>query len=355
MNKLQDTIREHSFNETEMRARISQQTQKYTRIRCHKNRNIWISVSVAAAMMFVIAGGVLTYNQSLKDSATAVEAVKYAQAQYSDHPLSYAVACVDINPSFVLYMDINGLVTEIEAVNVDAETLDVSSLIGLPIDDSISGIIDLAAKAGFIISTDNVEDYVIVSTVLLVEENDESDKKQDELDQMIEDGLTEDETLDDTTNVAIIKASQAAMFEARGKDVPMGLYVINGMIENNGEMIPVSEFVSNADHLKHLEDHAAIVKKDKKDKKDKAEETTGSSAAQEVTVESTIPEATKANETNPGHSDKENNGANTTAGSNNGSPSGETPSSTKPENTKPENTKPENSTENNGKGNAANE
>lgn len=349
MNKLQNTIKEHAFNDTEMRARIGLQYQKPKKIRSFANRNIWISVSVAAAMMLVIAGGALKYSQSLKDEGSAAEAVKYAELQYTGHPLSYAAAFVDINPSFAVYLDANGKVVEIEAVNEDAETLDVSALIGLPVDDAISGIIDLAEKAGFIDSTDTLEDYVIVSTVLLVEENDESNKKQDEINKMIEEGLSEDETLDDTTNVAIIKATQVEMFEARGKDVPMGLYVINGMIENNGVMIPVSEFVSNADHLKHLEDHAYIVKKDKKDKKDTTEETAASSMTQEDTAESAIPDTTKANETNQGQSGKEKDSDNTTAGSNIGSSAAETPASSNPESSSPADT------ENNGKGTESNE
>ena len=143
---------------------------------------------------------------------------------------------VDINPSFEIYADADGKVVEIKPVNDDAKTLDVSALIGLPVDDAVSGIIALATEAGFIDSSDNIEDYVIVSTVLLDEESADAEDKQDELDDMITEGLAEDETLPDTTKVAVIKATQVEMFLAKGKDVPMGLYVINGMISKDGVM-----------------------------------------------------------------------------------------------------------------------
>lgn len=261
MNKLQNTIKERVFNETAMLNRIRLQNQSKKR-NIFTNKNIWISISIAAAVIFVIAIGANIYTQSYKAVNTSEDAAKYAEAMYAEHQLSYALVSLDINPSFALYTDANGKVIEIEAVNEDAKTLLVSSLVGLPVDDAISNIIALATTAGFIDSTDEVEDYVIVSTVLLTAANEDSDKKQDELNNQIEKGLAEDETLDDTLSVAVIKANQVEMFEAKGKDVPMGLYVINGMIENNGEMIPVSEFVSNSDNLNKLKNHADIVGKD---------------------------------------------------------------------------------------------
>lgn len=323
MNKLQNTIKERVFNETAMLSRIRLQNQSKTK-NVFSTKNIWISVGIAASVIFVIAIGANIYTQSYKAVNISEDAAKYAEDMYAEHQLSYALVCLDINPSFALYTDANGKVIEIEAVNEDAKTLNVSSLVALPVDDAISYIITLATTAGFINSTDEVEDYVIVSTVLLTAANEDSDKKQDELNNQIAKGLAEDETLDDSLNVAIIKANQIEMFEAKGKDVPMGLYVINGMIENNGEMIPVSEFVSNSDNLNKLKNHAAIVGKDNKNKSD------------ETTAPSGTSEETKVSAPNPGNSEKQDNTTGSVSCSNNGSSA-----SAKPENSNPDSTKPE--------------
>lgn len=327
MNKLQNTIKERVFNETAMLNRIRLQNQPKKR-NIFSTKNIWISIGIAAAVIFVIAIGANIYTQSYKAVNISEDAAKYAEDMYAEHQLSYALVCLDINPSFALYTDANGKVIEIEAVNEDAKTLNVSSLVALPVDDAISNIIALATTAGFIDSTDEVEDYVIVSTVLLTAANEDSDKKQDELNNQIEKGLAEDETLDDTLNVAIIKANQVEMFEAKGKDVPMGLYVINGMIENNGEMIPVSEFVSNSDNLNKLKNHADIVGKDNKNKSD------------ETTAPSGTSEETKVNAPNPGNSEKQDNTTGSVSGSNNGSSASAKPENSNPSSTKSDITKP---------------
>lgn len=319
MNKLQNTIKEHAFNETAMLSQIRLQNQAKKK-NIFLSKNIWISAGIAAAAIFITAVGVNIYSESYKAVNTQKNASDYAEVMYAEHQLSYALVCLDINPSFALYTDADGKVIEIEAVNEDAKTLDVSSLVGLPIDDAISNIIALATTAGFINAADDVEDYVIVSSVLLAEENENSDKEQNMLNEQIEKGLAEDETLDDTLNVAIIKANQVAMFEAKGKDVPMGLYVINGMIENNGEMIPVSEFVSNSDNLNKLKNHAVIVAKENKNKSDITADSSGS--AEESIVNATD----SSNSVKPDNSN----------------PAGTKPDSTKPDNSKPDSTKPNN-------------
>ena len=329
---------------------LAARSKKRTNIFC--NRNIWISTGIAAAMLFVIAGGALVYMHSHQQTP-AEDAISYASAQYSAYPLSYALVCVDINPSFEIYVDADSNVVEIDPVNKDARTLDVTSLIGLPIDDAIAGIVTLAGDAGFINSADMIDDYVIVSTVLLTEKDKDSDKEQDDLDAQIEKGLADDETLDDTLKVAIIKATQIELFEARGKEIPMGLYIINGMIENNGVMIPVSEFVSNADHLKKLSDGAVIVGNDKKDPSDDSEPSTVTS------------ETSKANETNPGHSGSQNAADASSSGNANSTkpdntkpdtakPDTTRPDTAKPDNTKPDNTKPDNTVPDNANSNANN-
>ena len=292
MNKLNNTIKEHAFNETEMLARIRLQSLKKERMNVFMNKKVWISLGVAAAMLLTIVTGANILLSSAQKTQMEADAVKYAQVKYSEHPLALAMVTVDINPSFEMYTDADGIVVEIDAVNKDARTLDVSDLIGLPVDEAISGLIASATAAGFIDATDKVEDYVVVSTVMLGVKNKDEGKKQDVLNEMITEGLAEDTTLPDTTKVAVIKATQVEMFLASGKDVPMGLYVINGMISKDGVMIPVSEFVSNSDNLNKLKNRAVVVGKGNKNKTDESTDQSGTS------------EETKATKQNNGNSGK---------------------------------------------------
>jgi|GEM_PF-1149500 len=282
MNKLNDTIREHAFNETEMFAQIRLQSLKKERMNIFMNKKVWISIGIAAAMLLAIVTGATILIPSSQKAKTEAAAIKYAQVKYAEHPLAAAMVSVDINPSFEIYTDADQKVVEIKAVNEDAGTLSVSSLIGLPVDKAISAIIASAAAAGFINAADNVEDYVIVSTVMLDSKVPDAGDKQDLLDETITKGLAEDTTLPDTTKVAVIKATQVEMFLASGKDVPMGLYVINGMISKDGVMIPVSEFVSNSDNLNKLKNRAVVVGKGNNGKTD--ESTVQTETAQETTA-----------------------------------------------------------------------
>ena len=178
------------------------------------------------------------------------------QVKQASPKVAYAIVSVDINPSFELTAAEDGSVLSIEAVNEDAKTIITEDLIGLPVEQAVEQLIIRATEAGFINADDETEDYVIVSTVLLDETNPDLDEEQDELDETIGDELEDSDEIDDTTVVTLIKATMREKFEADGKDIPLGLYIINGMIEVDGEMVSVKEFVSNADNLEKLERRA---------------------------------------------------------------------------------------------------
>ncbi len=175
----------------------------------------------------------------------------------------YAMVSVDINPSFEFYTDYHDIVVEIKALNDDALTLDVSGLVGLPIEEAIKKLIVIATDAGFIVSSDTSDDYVIVTTVILDEEEEddeaEEEVKQDSLGQRIQAAIAASAGIEDTTVVAVIKATLREKFEAEGKKVPLGLYVINGMVEVEGEWLSVSEFVASQKNVDQLEKKAQQV------------------------------------------------------------------------------------------------
>jgi hypothetical protein len=168
-------------------------------------------------------------------------------------PVAFAVISVDINPSFELTAAKDGTVLEIKAVNDDAQTIDTTDLIGLVVEEAIEQLIVRATDAGFINAEDDTDDYVIVTTVLLDETDPDAEDDQNDLEDRITDELENSDDIEDTTIVSLIKATQREKFEAEGKKVPLGLYIINGMIEVDGEMISVSDFVSNANNLEKLE------------------------------------------------------------------------------------------------------
>ncbi|MHC1734504.1 MAG: hypothetical protein AB9921_02395 [Erysipelotrichaceae bacterium] len=205
-----------------------------------------ISLSLALIMTMLV----YAFVSKMRDSVASAKSV-------------YAMVSVDINPSFEFYTDYHDIVVEIKALNDDALTLDVSGLVGLSIEEAIEKLIVIATEAGFIVSADTSDDYVIVTTVILdeEEEDDEAEEeiKQDSLGQRIQAAVAASAGIEDTTVVAVIKATLREKFEAEGKNVPLGLYVINGMVEVEGEWLSVSEFVASQKNVDQLEKKAQQV------------------------------------------------------------------------------------------------
>ena len=261
---------------------------------------VWAYLVAAAAVLLVVGIGALVMKNQ-NDSMIRERASQYASSESIAHNMAFAMISVDINPSFEIFIDESGNVISIEAVNDDAATMDVSMFLGMPAQEAVAGIIDSAEAAGFIHGEDELEDYVLVTTVLLEDESTENQQKQDNLGQLIRERVEVAGELGDTTKVAIIKATKVELFEAREKDIPMGLYIINGMIENNGEMIPVSEFVSNKDNLNKLKNRSDVTEKKNKSNGEETDPSTGSSESnQGANNTNANPNATKPNETAPG-------------------------------------------------------
>jgi len=232
MSKLHDSIQANAFNQEKI----------LTQIIKPRRRSFWLTASVAAALVIAIV-------------AFALSSGILAPAK----PV-YAMVSLDINPSFEIYTDEDGQVVEVKALNEDAENLSLGGLVGKPVDKVVAILIERATEAGFITDGDNIDDYVIVSTAILTEDPD-AELKQDNLGRLISEGLLDDLDPESEVRVAVIKATKRELFEARGKKIPLGLYIINGMVEKDGESIPVSEFVANANNLRKLEHRAQMVEK----------------------------------------------------------------------------------------------
>ncbi|TXT16758.1 MAG: hypothetical protein FD133_1689 [Erysipelotrichaceae bacterium] len=164
-----------------------------------------------------------------------------------------AVISVDINPSFELSVNNGGLVIKIEALNDDAKSLDTDDLLGEPVEEVVDAIVSLATEAGFIDITDLEDDYVLVSTVLI---KGTANQVGDMIQQRIRDRIHLSDPLQNV-NLVQIKATLQEQMQARSKDVPVGLYVINGMIQTpNGQYISVKEFFSNSENKEAIKNRA---------------------------------------------------------------------------------------------------
>ncbi|MEI7668123.1 MAG: hypothetical protein WCI62_03960 [Erysipelotrichaceae bacterium] len=168
---------------------------------------------------------------------------------------TFAVVSIDINPSFAIMVDTDNKVVEVKAVNADAESLLVSDLVGLDINVAIETIILRAEVAGFINPLDTIEDYVVVTTAPL---NDKYDKKCSDLAKYIEDSLNLP-GLSDDVNVAVIKATLKDWLASQDKNIPLGLYLINGLVNSDGTIMSVSDFVKESRNLTLLESISTLI------------------------------------------------------------------------------------------------
>lgn len=160
-----------------------------------------------------------------------------------------AYVSVDINPSFEISVYDDNTVESIASLNDDALSIDVSDLIGMDVDLAIEAIVARATEAGFIDTTDSTDDYVLVTTVL----KDEATIQQEEALQLkIQDRLQISETLN-SVYVVELKSDMVTKFEADEKNVPVGLYVINGeILQEDGTYLSVKEIFANTEKVSEL-------------------------------------------------------------------------------------------------------
>ncbi len=193
------------------------------------------------------------------------------------------IMTIDINPSVKLALDEEDKVLEVTAINKDASTLDLSGIVGLTAADAVEKVVSLALNAGYINSEDLIDDYVLITTISLLADSNQkiADSNQklavsqfvdkqpitsnphlDELKVKIEEKVANSEVLKEV-NVAIIKASKVEMKIAEEKHVPVGLYVVNGDIDFNGENSTVKEYFSHQDQVDDFKNKGVVIQQDK--------------------------------------------------------------------------------------------
>ena len=82
-----------------------------------------------------------------------------------------AVYALDINPSFEISVNKQDKVVSITAVNDDAKTITVDDLYGKESAYVIEELLKRAKEAGFINDTDLVDDYVVLTTIPMTDQD----------------------------------------------------------------------------------------------------------------------------------------------------------------------------------------
>jgi hypothetical protein len=168
------------------------------------------------------------------------------------------VLTIDINPSVKLSLDQDDVVLSVKAMNDDAKTLNFDGIVGMTAEKAVEHIVTLARESGFINADDLEDDYVLITTVPMT---DKSQQKLDGLTDKLEAKIAESPELQNV-NVALMKADKRDLFEAEGKKIPFGLYVVNGQVEiEDGKYLTVKEYFADTKHVEDFKDKGQIIDK----------------------------------------------------------------------------------------------
>lgn len=162
---------------------------------------------------------------------------------------------IDINPSFSLTVDHTDHVLAIDPLNEDARSMSIDDLVGLDADVAVEAIILRAQQAGFIIIDDDNEDFVLITTAPL---STEYQWIADALNDKLNARFNQDDTTNDLS-VILIKSDVETQREAQAKDIPLGIYVINGLIQVGDQLMSVSQFMNTEGNPELLATIADII------------------------------------------------------------------------------------------------
>jgi hypothetical protein len=218
MSRLRDAVLMHGVNEEQIHQRLTQSLNLKPRKPRFWSWKTGLALGAASALTLTI---LFQNGLPLTDKGSVMIAI-------------------DINPSFALTVDDQQLVIAITPLNADARSMQVNDLVGWPAEKVVEAIILRAQQAGFIITNDDNEDFVLITTAPLVEGH-QSDA--DALNDALTLRFAKEDATDDLS-VILIKSDLEAQRTAQSKDTPLGLYVINGLIQVGDQLMTVSEFMN---------------------------------------------------------------------------------------------------------------
>ena len=257
MNKIKKSIEMHAFNEDELLSRITMQADRegLTSQRPLGGKSMKKVLGLFALSFALVLGLWVGLNQFSP----------------VDKSLITSIVAIDINPSFEVSVNALDNVVKIEAVNDDAEVIEVDDLIGMKVEDAVDLIIQRAGEAGFIDIEDLDEDFVIITSISLQDRDQDHDRIQDR----IQDQIKDSEYLQ-SLNIVSIKATQREKFEAEGKNIPIGLYVINGyVLQEDGSYMKAGEFFSNPENREAVKNRVQITEENELKLRERIEKALG--------------------------------------------------------------------------------
>jgi len=240
MEKLKRAVELTVMNEDAMLEKIMQSAPK-TQLGHLSSKPVWLKVGLAFSLVLFL---VLARDIFLpKENSVTIGHVT------ANDKLAYAMVGIDINPSFELYIDMEDIVIDVRALNTDAETLNLNALIGLPVNQAVGNVIEMAKSAGFLDVTGAKLDTIIISTVSFGADG-------SRLISELKLALLSSRAIDRTVRTYVIEGDEDDFEASEEKNLPLGLYLINGMIRNDGVTMSVAEFVSDTGNLEILEEMA---------------------------------------------------------------------------------------------------
>lgn len=140
------------------------------------------------------------------------------------------VVTVDLNPSLRIELSKDYTVLDVSGVNAEAQSMDLSSLKGLPIQEALMEIVRLTIEAGYLDPLALTSDYILITTVSY-DGNDQTFNL--DLKDLLEKVKTETPSLDGF-NLAFMQAEKQDLEDAEDSDLPLWLYLLS---KNNPDVV----------------------------------------------------------------------------------------------------------------------
>lgn len=240
MDKLKQTFNDNLLNEDKILMSINKKIKPKNS--WFYNRNIQISFGILTLIIIsLLISNIIQFQPN--------KSIKTIGITTPRNQLAYALVSIDINPSFELYVDKNDKVIEINPINEEAKTLDIDPLIGLEVQDVVENLIKQAQDKGFINSLDAYQNTVIISTINYGIDG-------EKLIRNIQVKLGSSLSIDRNVKSYIIQATEDDREEAKKENISLGIYMLNGIIQNNGVPMSVQNFVKDLNNLEILEEYA---------------------------------------------------------------------------------------------------
>lgn len=244
MNKLKESFRQNAFNEEKTLAQVYSRAQKNgfratESLRSKQRSRMNLGWILGSAAVFVLAWMVATSGWLPTTPSTQV----------------IATVSINVNPSFDFLVDENMEVVEVKRVDDDAQSINVTGLVGLPIGKAVNELIERIDEAGYIDLFDLTDDFVVVTKTF---EDGTSQVLMDKLELHLREQIQTGSALS-RMNVVEMKATQIEKREAEGKEIPIGLYILQGMVNlPDGSVTSAKEFFANKENLDRVKTQTRV-------------------------------------------------------------------------------------------------